>query len=141
MKINADLILKPRKAKSWSQDELATASGLNIRTVQRVEKESSASLQTKKAMAAALDIDAHDLDFEENLMKPCSICKSDEVYQYKDYFQYSGSGEELLPKVGKGYFGVAKICPFVCVECGHIRLMASGEARERIVASEHWNKI
>jgi len=24
------------------------------------------------------------------------------IYQYKEYFQYSGFGEELLPKVGIG---------------------------------------
>jgi len=141
MKVNADLILKLRAEKSWSQDELAIASGLNIRTIQRVEKESSASLQTKKALASALNIDIQDLDFEHNLMKPCPTCQSDEIYQYKEYFQYSGVGEELLPKAGEGIFGVAKIRPFVCVACGHIRLMASSEAREKIAASEHWKQI
>lgn len=141
MKINADLVSKLRKQKSWSQDELATASGLNIRTVQRVEKQSVASLQTKKALASALDIDIQDLDFEDSLMKPCLICKSDEIYQYREYFQYSGFGEELLPKAAKGVFAVAKICPFVCVDCGHIRLMASSEARDNIAASKHWKKI
>jgi len=141
VKINAELILKLRKEKSWSQDELARASGLNIRTVQRVESLGSASLQTKKALASALDINIQDLDFEDNLMNQCPICRSNEIYQYKEYFQYSGFGEELLPKVGKGVFGVAKICPFVCIECGHIRLMASSEARENIETSEHWKKL
>jgi len=74
-------------------------------------------------------------------MKPCPTCKSDEIYQYKEYFQYSGSGEELLPKASKGLFSVAKICPFVCIECGHIRLMASSDARQNIVASEHWKPV
>lgn len=138
MKINAELILRLRNEKSWSQDELATASGLNIRTIQRVEKDASASLQTKKALATALGIDIHGLDFEENLMSSCPVCKSSEIFQYKEYFQYSGVGEELLPKVGKGIFGVAKICPFVCIDCGHVRIMASSEAREKIEASEHW---
>ena len=140
MKINAKLVISLRRSKSWSQDELATASGLNIRTIQRVEKEASASLQTKKSLASALDIDIHDLDFEDKLVSTCSVCKSKEVYQYKAYFPYSGVGEELLPKVGKGMFGVAKICPFVCVECGHVRLMASSEAREKIKKSKHWKK-
>ncbi len=140
MKINAELILKCRKEKSWSQDELATASGLSIRTIQRVESEALASLQTKKALASALDIDIHDLDFDDNLLSVCSVCRSREIYQYKEYFQYSGAGEELLPKVGKGLLGIAKICPFVCVNCGHIRLMASSEVREKIETSEHWTR-
>jgi len=109
VKINAELITKLRTGKSWSQDELATASGLNIRTIQRVEKDAIASLQTKKALASALDIDIHDLDFEDNLMSSCPICRSDEIYQYKEYFQFSGMGEELLPKAGKGMFGSAKL--------------------------------
>jgi transcriptional regulator with XRE-family HTH domain len=141
MKINSDLIIKLRKEKAWSQEELAIASGLNVRTIQRVETEASASLQSKKALASALDICVQDLDFEENLMKPCPICKSDEIYQYKEHFQYSGVGEELLPKLGSGKFGVAKICPFVCADCGHIRLMASSETREKLTNSEYWTKI
>jgi len=68
MNINVELLLKLRKDKSWSQDELAIASGLNIRTVQRIEKEASASLQSKKALASAFDIDIRDLDNEESSM-------------------------------------------------------------------------
>ena len=62
LKINAELVLKARKQKSWSQDELAVASGLNLRTIQRIESEASASLQSKKALASALDLDVQDLD-------------------------------------------------------------------------------
>ena len=69
MKINAERVLKARKEKAWSQEELATASGLNLRTVQRIETEASASLQSKKALASALDLDIHDLDFQEIRMR------------------------------------------------------------------------
>ena len=37
MNINADVVLKARKQKFWSQEELAIASGLNLRTIQRIE--------------------------------------------------------------------------------------------------------
>ena len=69
MKINVDLVLSARKQKSWSQDALATASGLNLRTIQRIESEASASLQSKKALASALDLDVHDLDYQEIQMR------------------------------------------------------------------------
>jgi transcriptional regulator with XRE-family HTH domain len=69
MKIKADLVLKARAQKSWSQEELAIASGLNLRTIQRIEREASASLQSKKALASALDIDIHDLSCQENTMR------------------------------------------------------------------------
>jgi transcriptional regulator with XRE-family HTH domain len=68
MKINAELVLKARKQKSWSQEELAIASGLDLRTIQRIESEASASLQSKKALASALDLDVQDLEYEEKLM-------------------------------------------------------------------------
>ena len=69
MQINVDLVLSARKQKSWSQEELAIAAGLNLRTIQRVESEGSASLQSKKALASALDLDVHDLDYQEIQMR------------------------------------------------------------------------
>ena len=69
MKINVDAVLQARKQKAWSQEELATATGLNLRTIQRIESEGAASLQSKKALASALDLDIHDLDEEENRMR------------------------------------------------------------------------
>ena len=142
MKVNAELIIKLRKERSWSQDELAIASGLNLRTIQRVEKYASASLQSKKALAAALDIDTRDLDNEEIRMKPCPVCGSNEIYQYKNYFPSPGGacGEELLPGLGSLLFA-AKICPSVCHGCGHVRLFASEEARKKLKTSKHWKAV
>jgi DNA-binding XRE family transcriptional regulator len=65
MKINAELVLELRGKKFWSQDELAIAAGLNLRTIQRIEKEASASLRSRKAIACALDIDTLDLEYKE----------------------------------------------------------------------------
>lgn len=68
MKVKVDLVLQMRKAKAWSQDELATASGLNLRTIQRIEKEATASLQSMKALASAFDMNIRDLEYEESEM-------------------------------------------------------------------------
>ena len=57
MKIDAALVLQLRNSRSWSQEELATAAGLNLRTIQRIENEASASLQSRKALAAVFEID------------------------------------------------------------------------------------
>jgi len=65
MKINATLVIRLRNDKSWSQDELAIATGLNLRTIQRIENEASASLQSKKALASVFNIDIQDLNYEE----------------------------------------------------------------------------
>ena len=64
MKINSALVLQLRNAKSWSQEELATAAGLNLRTIQRIENEASASLQSKKALASVFEIDIKALESE-----------------------------------------------------------------------------
>jgi transcriptional regulator with XRE-family HTH domain len=66
MKVNAAVILEQRLRRAWTQEELAIASGLSHRTIQRLEKEASGSLESKKAIAAALDIDICDLDYEES---------------------------------------------------------------------------
>jgi transcriptional regulator with XRE-family HTH domain len=75
MNINSALVKKLRAEKSWSQEELATASGLNLRTVQRIETEATASLQSKKALAAAFEIAVKDLEHME--------LPTIQTYQYK----------------------------------------------------------
>jgi transcriptional regulator with XRE-family HTH domain len=68
MRVNAELILRLRKDKAWSQDELAIASGLNLRTVQRIETEATASLQSVKALASAFGMSIRDLQLEDSAM-------------------------------------------------------------------------
>jgi len=63
MKINAEFVVALRAKKAWSQDELSIASGLNLRTIQRIENEGSASLQSKKALASVFGISVHDLEY------------------------------------------------------------------------------
>ncbi|MBV2127598.1 DUF4177 domain-containing protein [Arsukibacterium indicum] len=65
MKINAALVLEERLRRAWSQEHLAQVSGLSQRTIQRVEKEATGSLETKKALAATFEVDVVDLDCEE----------------------------------------------------------------------------
>lgn len=142
MKINAELVIRLRKERSWSQDELAIASGLNLRTIQRVEKSASASLQTKKALAAALEIDSRDLESEEIRMKPCAVCGSNEIYEYEEYFTDPASvgGATLLPGLG-GMLWAAKMRPSVCETCGHVQFFASEEARRKLKESKHWKPV
>lgn len=56
MSLNPETIRNLRKKANWSQEELATASGLSIRTVQRVETDGSAALETQKALAGEAQI-------------------------------------------------------------------------------------
>ncbi len=44
-----------RRAKGWSQDQLAEISGVSVRTIQRLEKGELPALETQKAIAAAFE--------------------------------------------------------------------------------------
>ncbi len=55
--IDSELVKKLRSDRSWSQEHLSLVSGLSLRTVQRVENEGKCSLDSKKAIASALDVD------------------------------------------------------------------------------------
>lgn len=93
MKINIELLKKLRKEKAWSQDELATASCLSMRTIQRIEKYGNASLESKKAIASAFEIKASDLDFNE-----CASAIADEDVE-NFYFRIE-DGTKLAEIIG-----------------------------------------
>lgn len=139
MRINAELIRRAREEKSWSQEELAIAAGLNLRTIQRIEREAAASLQSKKAIAAALDLDVHDLTGEET--RRCSDCRSTRLYEYESDVDTTTIGGELLPKLSSGVFGSAKVRPVVCAECGLLKYYAAKDAIEKLAASKHWKLV
>jgi len=61
MKIDAGLIKKLREERAWSQEHLASASGVTLRTIQRVESEGVASLDTRMALASAFNMAAASL--------------------------------------------------------------------------------
>lgn len=61
--------------KGWTQEQLAGASGLSKRTIQRVEREASASMETQKALAATFN-----LDYASLTLKEARVVKK---YEYK----------------------------------------------------------
>ncbi|MBL4573426.1 MAG: helix-turn-helix domain-containing protein [Gammaproteobacteria bacterium] len=64
MNINTGVLKQLRISKSWSQEQLAEEAGLSLRTVQRIESEGVASLQSRKAIAEALEVAPSRLDTE-----------------------------------------------------------------------------
>ncbi|WP_100640673.1 helix-turn-helix domain-containing protein [Alteromonas facilis] len=60
--------LKPlRISRHLSQEQLAQMSGLNVRTIQRIESGQKASVESLKCIAAALDVDI-DVLIQEKVM-------------------------------------------------------------------------
>ncbi|PCI75301.1 MAG: transcriptional regulator [SAR86 cluster bacterium] len=62
--INSVLIKELRRQRSWSQDQLAIAAGLSMRTVQRIEKEGTCSLESSQALAAVFELNVASLQID-----------------------------------------------------------------------------
>jgi len=56
-----------RLEKGWSQEQLATVSGLSVRTVQRIEQGGTAGLESQKCLAAAFETDIANLMREHTM--------------------------------------------------------------------------
>ena len=80
MKIDGNKVRTLRESRAWSQEQLATASGLSVRTVQRAEVESSASRETRVCLAAAFGIDHNELNpTTEPAGQPATVDETDLV--------------------------------------------------------------
>ncbi len=62
------LIQKLRLKRGWSQQQLAQASGLSARTIQRIEAGQPASVETLKSIASVFEVDFSTLNTEETAM-------------------------------------------------------------------------
>ncbi|WP_426234788.1 helix-turn-helix domain-containing protein [Pseudomonas sp. TWP3-2] len=74
----AALVRKMREIFQWSQETLAELAGLNVRTIQRVENAKSASIDTRRALARAFEIE--DIDA---FNKPFIIPAEEEIEKEK----------------------------------------------------------
>ena len=61
------IVRKLRLKRAWSQEQLAQLSGLNIRTIQRIERGQKAGLESLKSLAAVFEVELHELQPEENM--------------------------------------------------------------------------
>ena len=127
--IDKDLIKKLRKERTWSQDQLASVSGLSLRTVQRIENEGGCSLESKKSLAAAFEINANNLDL--NLVATNSLAFNDRGRKFGFagtlvgmVGAYTGITMSLLSEnissaeAGLYYGGVGAFCGVSCAIIG-----------------------
>lgn len=56
LKIDSEFIKAERRRRGWSQEQLAVAAGLGIRTIQRIESGSVASGESAKCLAAVFEV-------------------------------------------------------------------------------------
>lgn len=65
----AKFVKKAREERAWPQRQLAEIAGVTLRTVQRVEKDGSASFETLMGLASAFEIDVKELSPSSNSKK------------------------------------------------------------------------
>jgi transcriptional regulator with XRE-family HTH domain len=73
------LIQKLRLQRGWSQEQLAELSGLSVRTIQRLERGQTASVESLKALGAAFEIDFSDLKEPEMNTAMSQSIRTDEA--------------------------------------------------------------
>ncbi|MFM1895272.1 MAG: hypothetical protein RLZZ385_346 [Pseudomonadota bacterium] len=61
MQIDSRRVKALRNARQWSQEQLAMACGLNLRTIQRLESTGKASLESVHALASVFGVDSTEL--------------------------------------------------------------------------------
>ncbi|MBA6224572.1 2TM domain-containing protein [Colwellia sp. MB02u-18] len=61
------MVRQLRLKRAWSQEQLAQFSGLNIRTIQRIERGQKAGLESLKSLAAVFEIELDELLEKENM--------------------------------------------------------------------------
>lgn len=61
MEIKTNTLKTLRQKKGWTQQHLADAAGLSLRTIQRLESEGNAAKETVMAICAALEIGREEL--------------------------------------------------------------------------------
>ncbi|UNK48696.1 DUF805 domain-containing protein [Lysobacter sp. S4-A87] len=61
MHVNSTRLRELRTARQWSQEQLAKLSGLNLRTIQRLESGAKISTESLRALAAVFEVPAESL--------------------------------------------------------------------------------
>jgi transcriptional regulator with XRE-family HTH domain len=68
-KVNAQKIKEMREQRGWSQNQLANMSCISLRTIQRMEKDGSSSMESVKSLASVFEVDFKELLEEEDSKK------------------------------------------------------------------------
>lgn len=61
MRIDSDFIRIEREKRAWSQEQLAAAAGIGLRTIQRIESTGVASNESAKSLAAVFECSLNEL--------------------------------------------------------------------------------
>lgn len=72
------IVRKLRLQRGWSQDQLAELTSLSVRTIQRIERGHTPSLESSKSLASVFEVELSTFLTEENAMNQKAELKPDE---------------------------------------------------------------
>ncbi|WDI30782.1 helix-turn-helix domain-containing protein [Hyphococcus flavus] len=81
-------VQKYRLERGWSQEQLAQHSGLSVRTIQRIERGKTASLETLKCLAAVFETRIADLAEEPEMEKTAEPDRTFTTARENDAIEY-----------------------------------------------------
>ena len=133
--INSDLVKQLRLERAWSQEKLAAVSGLSLRTIQRIEKGGTCSLETKTSLAAVFQLSPEQLTNQVQAVKQQKPAISGVLYGYLGagiglICSYAGitysviEGTISLGEAGM-YYGI--VGAMVGISCGLIGYLGNRE--------------
>lgn len=83
-------VQQKRKEKAWTQEQLAVAAGLDVRTIQRVEKDQAKSPETIQAIAGAFDVNVNGLR-TTRLIPEARLAGTWLVKSYREFLSVEGT--------------------------------------------------
>ncbi len=99
LKARAEIVKQERLKRRWSQTHLANAAIVSLRTIQRLEKEGIAAIDTLTGVASAFDVDVEYLSpITKELLKKDAIQPADKELQLLPRIK---SGKELTDIIGE----------------------------------------
>ena len=99
------IVRKLRLQRGWSQEQLASLTGLNIRTIQRIERGQAASLESKKSFASVFEVELTTFDEctgSGSESSPSSLVKKQEAVMTELKTEVISKEEEYAMKYVEG---------------------------------------
>ena len=86
------IIREKRLERGWTQAQLAEFSGLNLRTIQRIEKGKTPSMESSKSLAAVFEVDLVDLlddeELDESVLNDIAMEELKKIREMKSFFMH-----------------------------------------------------
>ena len=92
-----------RLHKNWSQEQLALLSGLNVRTIQRIEKGESVGLETLKSLAAVFEINVNDLKSQSSSKNELPNIKEETMTKPSEIEEQTNNAKEKVQSIKQFY--------------------------------------